>query len=413
MWTPLFLSAARKLLRSGDLTITFADGRSARLGDGTGQPLHLHFTTPDLPRQMLLRPELTLGEGYMNGTLKIAPQQLRPVLQLLAQETRKYGNGRFKAAAAGARPGLRRLMQHNPLKTARRNVEHHYDLSVDLYRLFLDTDLQYTCAYYPQPDLTLEQAQAAKKAHIAQKLMLQPGQRVLDIGCGWGGTALTLARDFDVEVVGVSLSQVQIDHARARAKAEGLSHRIDYRLCDYRDVAEQFDRITVVGMLEHVGQPQYARFFDTLHNALAPDGIALIHTIGRATPPGKTSPFIHKYIFPGGYAPALSELSTSIERAGLTLCDLEVWRSHYITTLRAWQDRFEANLDAIRALYDDQFCRMWRYYLTAAEVGFSDLGMQIFQMQLAHCPTIVPDNRQYLYPPQTAPQPPRHITPPG
>lgn len=398
MWKKLFVSAAQRVIRQGDLHFTFADGSTQLFGDGTGMPIAVRVTDDALLRHLVLNPELALGEGYMNGQLQIETDQLRDFLRLLACNTRRFGAGRFQAASAAGRTGLRRLLQHNPLHVARSNVEHHYDLSVELYQLFLDPDLQYTCAYYPRTGMSLQDAQAAKKEHIARKLLLEPGQRVMDIGCGWGGTSITLARDYGVNVVGVTLSKVQLEHAQARAEAEGVADKIEFRLTDYRDVSEQFDRIVVVGMMEHVGQPQYATFFDKLQGNLAPDGVALVHTIGRATPPGKTSPFIHKYIFPGGYAPALSEVMTQVERAGLTLTDLEVWRRHYITTLRAWQDLFESNLDAVRALYDDQFIRMWRYYLIAAEVGFSDLGMEIFQFQFAHNPTIVPDSRHYLYP---------------
>lgn len=397
MWASMLVKAVTGLVRQGDLTITLPDGRARRFGDGGGDAVAIRLTDPALPRKLMRNPELALGEAYMDGTLLLEAGDLRALLTLLARNSRAYGSGRFKAAAAGARTALRRIAQHNPLGTARKNVEHHYDLSVELYELFLDPALQYSCAYYPEPGMGLEDAQRAKMAHIAGKLLLEPGMRVLDIGSGWGGLSVALACDHGVQVTGVTLSRVQLDHARKRAAAAGVADRVDFRLTDYRDLAETFDRIVVVGMLEHVGQPQYATFFDRLQANLAPDGVALVHTIGRATRPGSTSPFIHKYIFPGGYVPALSEVAREVEKTGLTLTDLEVWRTHYIQTLRHWQERFEANLDRIAAMYDDRFCRMWRYYLVASEVGFAELGVEIFQLQFARNPRIVPDSRDYLY----------------
>jgi len=292
----------------------------------------------------------------------------------------------------------RRLDQFNPVTRSRSNVAHHYDLSGELYDLFLDEDRQYSCAYFARPDMTLEEAQAAKKAHIARKLLIKPGMRVLDIGCGWGGMGLTLARDFGADVTGVTLSREQHAMANARAEKAGLSDKARFELMDYRDVAGQFDRIVSVGMFEHVGVPHYDEYFASVHRLLRPDGIALIHTIGRAGPPGATSPWITKYIFPGGYCPAMSEAVAAIERHHLVTTDVEVWRLHYAETLREWRRRFEANIDRVRALYDDRFCRMWRYYLIASELTFRLNNQVVFQFQMSPKQDSVPLTRDYLYP---------------
>ena len=292
---------------------------------------------------------------------------------------------------------MRRLAQHNPIGRAQQNVAHHYDLSGALYDLFLDEDRQYSCAYFPRPGMTLDEAQAAKKAHIAKKLLLKPGMRVLDIGCGWGGMALTLAGEHGARVVGVTLSKEQHAVAVKRAEAAGLSDRVDFRLTDYRTLSESFDRIVSVGMFEHVGAPHFLEYFRTVERLLDPDGVALIHTIGRETPPGVTSPFIRKYIFPGGYVPALSEIATAVEKTRLWTTDIEVWRLHYATTLRHWYDRFMARQDEARALYDDRFCRMWRYYLLASEMTFRHDFQVVYQIQIARRQDAVPLSRDYMY----------------
>ena len=397
MWQKLLGRVLDRIIQKGTLQVTWPDGQVQVFGDKATAPITITLLEKSLPRKLFLNPELAMAEAYMDETLLIGDDDLKGFLSLLGVNAGAHGTGRFASAAGGARKYLRRISQHNPLATARRNVEHHYDLSTDLYELFLDDDLQYTCAYFRDPDMSLEQAQAAKKAHIAAKLMIEPGMRVMDIGCGWGGLSITLARDYGARVTAVTLSQVQLDYARARAEKAGVADRIDFRLIDYRDVSEQFDRIVVVGMLEHVGQPQYATFFRKLRENLTEDGIALVHSIGRETPPGRTSPFIHKYIFPGGYIPAMSEVLSEIERTRLVVADVEVWRGHYAKTLRHWQARFDQNLDAISALYDDRFCRMWRYYLIAAEVGNNALGLTLFQFQISRQQLTVPTSRDYLY----------------
>jgi len=396
MWAGLLESKAKRLIRIGDLKITWPNGQTRTYGDGTGPSCAITLHGIAILRRLVLDPELALGEGYMNGALEIEGDDIRTMLAILASNARAAGRGRFNAALPAARKALRRLTQNNTLAASRHNVEVHYDLSVRLYELFLDEDLQYTCGYFPHPDMTIEEAQVAKKAHIAKKLLIEPGMKVMDIGCGWGGLSITLARDYGARVVGVSLSKVQLEHAAKRAEAMGVSDLIEWRLVDYRNVREEFDRIVVVGMMEHVGQPQYATFFDRMHRNLSPDGVALVHTIGRATPPGLAAPFINKYIFPGAYVPAMSEVLTEIERNKLIVTDIEVWRTHYVDTLRAWQDQFEQNRAEIEAMYDARFIRMWRYYLIASEIGFTHLENVIFHFQLARRQLAVPRTRDYM-----------------
>ncbi|MZR12326.1 methyltransferase domain-containing protein [Maritimibacter sp. DP07] len=387
-----------RLVRDGDLAVTWPDGVTNTYGDGTGTRVHLKITDPGLLSRLMRNPELALGEGYMEGGLTIEDDDLTGFLRLIARNARDNGSGRFSAAAAAARTGLRRIAQHNPLSVAKRNVEVHYDLPTELYDLFLDANLQYTCGYFRDPDMDIDQAQVAKMDHIGKKLMIEPGMRVLDIGSGWGGLSIHLARTFGAQVTGVTLSKEQLAEAEKRAEAAGVADKVTFRLEDYRDLDETFDRVVVVGMMEHVGQPQYPVFLNQIARVLDPKGIALVHTIGRTTPPGQTSPFIHKYIFPGGYIPALSEVMTEVEKTDLLPTDIEVWRDHYIRTLQAWKDKFEANVDAVREMFDERFVRMWRYYLTASEMSFAELGLVIFQIQMAHDQHAVPTNREYLYP---------------
>ncbi|WP_371038897.1 class I SAM-dependent methyltransferase [Rhodosalinus sp. FB01] len=397
------------MIRKGRLKVIGPDGKAAEFGPGgEGYAAEVRIAEEAVYRRICLAPELALGEGYMNGTIEIATDQLEPLLRLLVSNRGNADNSQsytpVARALGGLRFALRRWAMRNTPLSARRNVAHHYDLSDDLYGLFLDEDWQYSCAYFARPDMTLEEAQAAKKAHIAEKLMIRPDDRVLDIGCGWGGMALTLARDYGARVLGVTLSENQLGRARARAEAAGLSHRVEFRLLDYRKLDERFDRIVSVGMLEHVGLPQLPVYFDKVRDLLAPDGVALIHTIGRVSPPTTQSAWLSKYIFPGGYVPSLSELAVPVEASELWITDLEVLAGHYhyARTLREWRHRFEANLDAVRTLNDERFVRMWRYYLTACEVTFDETRQGVFQLQLAHDQTMVPASRAYLYTPHPA-----------
>jgi cyclopropane-fatty-acyl-phospholipid synthase len=349
-------------------------------------------------RRLVLNPELGFGEAYMEGGLGPLGGSIHDVLAVLLANVRANPNGLLipwlrRTAARMSRP----LDQFNAVGRARRNVAHHYDLNGRLYGLFLDRDREYSCAYFPKGTETLEQAQAAKKRHIAAKLCLdRPGLSVLDIGCGWGGMALTLARDYGARVTGITLSTEQLSEARARAKAEGLADRVSFELLDYRVMDQRFDRIVSVGMFEHVGVVHYRTFFDTVARCLAPDGVALLHSIGQWDGPGTNNPWIRRYIFPGAYCPALSEVMPAIERSGLLTTDIEVLRLHYAETLRHWRRRFAANRDMIASLYDERFCRMFEFYLSSVELAFRYGSLTVFQIQLAHRQTAVPLTRDYI-----------------
>ncbi len=396
-WDSLLDRMLRHLIRRGTLELVYSDETLRRYGDGTGEPVRVTIENPDVTRRIVLRPDLGVGEGYMNGDYTIANDDLRGFLALAIRNQTGSGMPWFEKPREASRFFGRRFAQFNPVNKARTNVAHHYDLSGELYDLFLDEDRQYSCAYFERPDMTLEEAQEAKKRHIARKLLIEPGMTVLDIGCGWGGMALTLARDFGANVVGVTLSTEQHALARKRVKEAGLEDKIDIRLTDYRDVTDKFDRIVSVGMFEHVGVPHYREYFSKVRELLKPGGVSLIHFIGRSGPGGATADFITKYIFPGGYCPAMSEASNAVEHEGLITTDLEVWRLHYAETLRHWCDRFEANIEKACELYDERFCRMWRFYLVASEMAFRHGGQVVFQYQLAHEVGDAPLTRDYLY----------------
>ena len=402
MWDRLLDAMLGRLITHGALNVRFPDGTLRHYGvedeaSGATSPIPVHLTDEKVVRGLCLRPIVALGEGYMDGTLIVDHDRLFELLTMLARNQNAGNMPAWHRALVRLRVKLRNWVQRNDPRSAHRNVAHHYDISDDLYALFLDEDMQYSCAYFSDPDMTLEDAQIAKKAHIATKLRLSPGQRVLDIGCGWGGLALTLARDYGVHVTGLTLSRNQHATAQRRAKEAGLAHLTDFRLQDYREVGDRFDRIVSVGMLEHVGLPQYRTYFDKVHKLLNPDGVALIHTIGRSAPPLPTSPWLEKYIFPGGYVPSLSDLASPVERADLWIADIEVLRGHYGPTLNHWRQRFEAKLDAVREMYDDRFIRMWRFYLVACEMAFEEQHQAVFQLQLSHRQHVVPATRDYLY----------------
>lgn len=397
MWDKALDRMLDRFIVTGALDLTYPDGTTRRYGPEQGAYAHVTLIDPALPRRLLWSPDLALGEGYMDGRLTIAGDDLDGFFALLIPNAARPATG-LRALDARLRRFRRRWEQANPAHRARANVAHHYDLSGALYDLFLDRSRHYSCAYFADPAMTLEAAQTAKTHHIAAKLCLAPGMEVFEIGCGWGGMALTLARDYGVKVLGVTLSVEQHKVATARAAQAGLSDRVRFELCDYRAIKGRFDRIVSIGMFEHVGVPHYGEYFDIIRDRLTEDGVALIHTIGRAAPPGSTSPWITKYIFPGGYVPALSEMAAAVERSGLYPTDVEVWRLHYAQTLRHWHDRFTAHEDQARALYDDRFCRMWRYYLKASEHSFRHNRQCVFQFQMARRQEAVPLTRDYLYP---------------
>jgi cyclopropane-fatty-acyl-phospholipid synthase len=403
MWDKLLDYMLGRFVRRGTLTVHLPDGGVLRHGDGSAPEVTIRITDPKVPARIVRNIELAVGEAYMDGTLTIDDDDLYGLFELGVRNIASDNRVWWQRVLTGARNWLRIVRQYNPASRARQNVAHHYDLSGELYDLFLDADRQYSCGYFRSPDDTLETAQEQKKAHIAAKLMLQPGMRVLDIGCGWGGMALTLARDHGVKVLGVTLSEEQYKRATARASEAGLTDQVEFRLADYRNVTGRFDRIVSVGMFEHVGVPHYRTYFRTVRDLLTDDGIALIHTIGRLSPPGSTNPWMSKYIFPGGYVPAMSEVMAAVEKENLWATDVEIWRLHYAETLRHWLNRFEGNIDKARELYDDRFCRMWRFYLVGCEQTFRFNRQCVFQFQLARKLDTVPMTRDYIYAPARRP----------
>ncbi len=393
----IFETVFRRLIRQGRLDVRWPDGTLNTFGSGDRPAATVAILDWALVRRLVVSPALSLGEGYMDGGIKPVGCSIYDVLETLMIN---LGAGRthpgMQVQSAG-RWLMRPLQQFNPMSRARRNVAHHYDLNGELYSLFLDADWQYSCAYFPVGNETLEAAQAAKKRHIAAKLLLdRPDLEVLDIGCGWGGLALTLARDYGAKVTGITLSTEQLTAARARAETAGLSDRVCFELLDYRAMDRRFDRVVSVGMFEHVGVVHYNTFFRTLHRCLETDGVALVHTIGSSGVPSATNPWLAKYIFPGGYSPSLSEVMPAVERSGLITTDIEVLRLHYAKTLRHWRSRFDNNRETIKGLYDERFCRMFEFYLAGCELSFQHFGEENFQIQLARKLTTVPMTRDYM-----------------
>ena len=383
-------------IRHGTLRVTTARGAVLEFGDGTGEPIAVRFTNARAEWQVILDPELAVGEAYMNGTLVIERGSIADFLALAFSQDQSGKPIPWARTQWLVRYLWRRLAQFNPPTRARKNVAHHYDLDQRLYALFLDADRQYSCAYFEQPGQSLDDAQLAKKRHVAAKLLVKPGARVLDIGSGWGGMGLYLAEMCGAQVTGVTLSDEQYALSRSRADEKGLSGRVDFRLQDYRDVAERFDRVVSIGMFEHVGVGYYDVFFRKCAALLADDGVMLLHSIGRSEGPGITNPWIAKYIFPGGYIPALSEVLPAIERAGLLVTDIEILRLHYAETLKHWRDRFLAHRDDLERIYDTHFIRMWEFYLAASEMAFREQNMMVFQLQLTKRQGVVPITRDYL-----------------
>jgi cyclopropane-fatty-acyl-phospholipid synthase len=386
----------RHLVRQGTLRVVDARGTVHSFAGEPGPTITIRLRDASLGRKLFLNPRLHLGEAFMEGTLAIEDASLYDFLDFMAVNINLAPRTALTPLYNGFGHAFRIFQQYNPLHRARANVAHHYDLSDTLYDLFLDTDRQYSCAYFLAPEQGIEEAQANKKRHIAAKLLLKPGQRVLDIGCGWGGLALYIARECDVSVTGLTLSNEQLKVAQRRAADAGLADRVRFELCDYREATGSYDRIVSVGMFEHVGVVHYPTFFRKLRELLVEDGVALLHSIGRQDGPGATNPWIRKYIFPGGYSPAVSEVVPVVERTGLWITDVEILRLHYAETLRAWRQRFNANRERVRALYDERFCRMWEFYLAGSEIAFRHQGHMNFQMQLAKRVDAVPLTRDYI-----------------
>jgi cyclopropane-fatty-acyl-phospholipid synthase len=385
----------KRFIRRGSFQLTSASGRTWIFGDGTGEPVAVRITTAAAQRAIMLDPELKLGEAFMDGTLVVERGTIADVLAVLLGQPGIGVPGWVLPLRLG-RFLFRHLQQFNPRRRSQRNVAHHYDLDGQLYTLFLDADKQYSCAYFETPDQSLDDAQLAKRRHLAAKLRLNRGVSVLDIGCGWGGMALYLAEIAGANVTGITLSQEQFALANARAMEHGLSDHVEFDLKDYREVEGRFDRIVSVGMFEHVGVDFYDTFFRQCNALLADQGVAVLHAIGRSTPPDITNPWIAKYIFPGGYIPALSEVLPAIERSGLIATDIEILQLHYAETLKAWRERFLAHRDEAERLYDARFTRMWEFYLACSEMAFREQGMIVFQIQMAKHKGVVPATRDYM-----------------
>jgi cyclopropane-fatty-acyl-phospholipid synthase len=385
----------RRLIRKGTLTVIDPKGRAETFGEPPGIASTIRLHDPKLVWRILRDPTLAVGEAYMDGTLTVEEGDVLDFLNLVAINSgRATDNSSFRLGAGPLIHGIRRA---NKRRRARRNVAHHYEFTTDFYDLFLDPNRQYSCAYFRDSADTLEQAQRNKLDHVANKLLLEPHHRVLDIGCGWGTLARHINRISGAHVTGITLSEEQCRAAREMAAAEGKQDALDFRVEDYRRIEGRFDRIVSVGMFEHVGTPHYAKYFRRIHDLLTPDGLGMVHTIGRSDGPGATDAWTEKYIFPGGYSPALSEIMPAVERSGLFISDIEVWRLHYARTTEAWYRRFQQNREQIRALYDERFCRMFELFLAGCVGSFDHGGLVVFQMQLGKKADSVPLTRDYLY----------------
>ena len=395
----LLAQVLARVVSEGQLTIVDETGRSHQImgaKPGPSVTMRVHDWWTGI--RLAFRPRLALGEAYMDGRLTVERGNLYDLLDLLGRNITAVDSTAMMRWSYTLQRSLRFLEQYNPIGKAQKNVAHHYDLSGELYDFFLDTDRQYSCAYFKTGNESLEIAQADKKNHIATKLLLKPGQKVLDIGSGWGGMGLFLARSFDVDVTGVTLSREQHGVSNRRARDSGISDRVRFKLIDYREEPGRYDRIVSVGMFEHVGSAHYLEYFLKIRDLLADDGVMLLHSIGRMEPPGGTNTWLRKYIFPGGYSPALSEVLAAIERAGLWVTDIEVLRLHYAETLRHWRQRFLANREKIKEIagYDDRFCRMWEFYLAGCEVAFRYMRQMVFQIQISRRQDAVPLIRDYM-----------------
>jgi cyclopropane-fatty-acyl-phospholipid synthase len=383
-----------QFIRRGTMIFTTASGSRFTCGDGTGEPVAVRFLTTEAERHLLLNPELALGEIYMEGTFVVEQGSIADVLAIV------LGQPDILPRWARLQWWLRYLVRHasqfNPRSRARNNVARHYDLDGRLYSLFLDSDKQYSCGYFETPDANLEDAQLAKKRHLAAKLLVEPGHRVLDIGSGWGGLGLYLAEMAGADVTGVTLSTEQLQVSNARAVEKNLTQSARFLLEDYRDVPGPFDRIISVGMFEHVGVDFYEAYFRHCAEVLTDDGVMMLHSCGRSDRPDVTNPWVAKYIFPGGYIPALSEVIPVIEKAGLLVCDVEILRLHYAETLQAWRERFMARRDEAVRLYDERFALMWEFYLAASEMAFRKQNLMNFQIQITKRQGVVPMTRDYI-----------------
>ncbi len=384
-----------RLITHGQLTITGAKNERRTFGRaGTGPAVTVRLHDSGFVRRFMMRPTLVIGEGYMDGSYTIEEGTLRDFLEIIVVSSeRKEPQGFIGSMLSKSMS----MMRRNDGERASRNIRHHYDIDHRLYEMFLDEDMQYSCAYWRDGVDSLEQAQRDKKEHIAKKLLLKPGMKVLDIGSGWGGLALTLARDYGVTVTGVTLSTDQYETSTRRAAEAGLADRVTFKLQDYRNETETYDRIVSVGMFEHVGLRNFDEYFDHLSRLLKPDGVVLLHTIGRMTTPGPINAWMLKYIFPGAYLPSLSQLTPLVEERAMWFTDIELLRVHYSKTLAVWNERFQARRAEVAAMHDERFCRMWEFYLILNEVAFLYRTLCVFQLQLTKQIGVVPITRDYLY----------------
>ncbi|WP_088344109.1 MULTISPECIES: cyclopropane-fatty-acyl-phospholipid synthase family protein [Rhodomicrobium] len=387
----------KRLVKQGRLQITDHDGETYEFGDANA-PLDAAITLrdPGLAWRIAKNPAMNVGEAYTDGSLVIDKGSLRDFVGVILQNTRRWNDSLPGRAYYRIEDIVKMPAVLNWTSRSRQNVKHHYDLSGELFSLFLDADRQYSCAYYREDGDDLDAAQLHKKQHIAAKLNIRPHQHILDIGSGWGGLAIYLAEHYPVRVTGLTLSDEQFRYASERARAAGLADRVTFKLSDYRLEAGTYDRIVSVGMFEHVGKPHFAAFFRKLSSLLTENGVALIHTIAFQTPPSQINPWLRRHIFPGAYLPSLSQLAPLIERQGLWLTDTENLRLHYAMTLGAWRERFEANRERIASLYDERFCRMWDFYLQSCEAGFRWGGLSVLQMQFAKEIDVLPITRDYM-----------------
>ena len=388
-------SVLSRVIKKGNLTWIQHDGNVHHYGDGSGELIKIRTTKDFSEINLLLNPSLQFGESYMNGSLIIEEGRIHDLLKLLFSNSKIDVDHWIMDVSRAVRFILNKFNVGNYLSKSKKNVAHHYDLSDQLYDLFLDKDRQYSCAYFNSPNDTLDQAQTNKKELIAKKLLLEKGQNVLDIGCGWGGMASFLSKRSEVNVKGITLSEEQIQYANKRKQTESL-HNVEYKLQDYRNVNETYDRIVSVGMFEHVGTKHYQDFFNKVYDLLNDTGVALIHTIGRLSEPSTNDPWIEKYIFPGGYIPALSETVSKIEKSGLSMTDIQILKFHYAETLKRWRYNFYDNIDKVKEIYDEKFCRMWDFYLSSSQASFEESTLVVFQLQLSKNKKTVPDKRDYM-----------------
>ncbi|WP_366556221.1 cyclopropane-fatty-acyl-phospholipid synthase family protein [Aquibaculum sediminis] len=395
----LLSSLLKRMIKQGTLTLVHADGRRESFGDGNEPSATFRLQKKGLERYLAFNPALRVPETYMDGTVTLEEDSdLRALMDIIARNWASLESQPFYQWGNRLLRQGRRLKQFNPVGKAQQNVAHHYDLSGVLYDHFLDSDRQYSCAYFTHPDNSLEQAQYDKKQHLAAKLYLtQPGLKTLDIGSGWGGLGLYLANELACDVTGVTLSVEQHKMSQERAEKQGLQGRCRFKLEDYRNENGPYDRIVSVGMFEHVGKQNYDEFFSKLKELLADDGVCVLHSIGRLDEPSPINPFIRKYIFPGADIPTLSEVMASVERSGLFTTDVEVLRLHYAETLRHWYERFLKTRAQVAELYDERFCRMWEMYLAGCEMGFRHQGLAVFQIQLTKRLETLPLTRDYIF----------------